>query len=58
METKRNTSFRLSEEALDMLAQLARHFGITKTAVIEMLLREQWRTNITQPSRKKGSNHA
>lgn len=58
METKRNTSFRLSDEALDLLEQLARHFGLTKTAVIEMLLREQWRTHIPPQSRKKGPDHA
>lgn len=41
---KRPKSFRLSDEAVQKLAKLAEHFGLTETAVIEMLIREKART--------------
>jgi hypothetical protein len=37
---KRPVSFRLSAEARRILAALARKYGLTRTAVLEMLLRQ------------------
>lgn len=38
-----HTSFRLSEEGKRLLALLASHYGLTQTAVLEWLIREQAR---------------
>ena len=40
MNPKRPTSFRLSEEALRVLAQLAKEQGISQGAVLELMLRK------------------
>jgi Ribbon-helix-helix protein, copG family len=37
---KKNATFRLSEEAMRLLATLAQRRGISRTAVLEMLIRE------------------
>jgi hypothetical protein len=37
------TSYRLSSEALTLIARLAKHHGISQAAVIEMAVREQAR---------------
>ena len=34
-----HTSYRLSEEAKDLLAKLSARFGLNRTAVLEMLIR-------------------
>ncbi len=34
------TSYRLSEDAQDLLARLATHLGVTKTGVLEMAIRK------------------
>ena len=41
---KRATSFRLSKEALYLLAQIARKNGISQTAVLEIIIREKARS--------------
>lgn len=38
---KNPTSFRLSPQALKILTSLAKRFGLSKTAVVEMALREK-----------------
>lgn len=38
-----HSTFRLSEEAKRLLGLLAEHFGISRTAVIEWLVREKAR---------------
>lgn len=40
---KHPTSFRLSQEALDLLEWLAPHLGLSQAAVLEMLIRERAR---------------
>ena len=43
-QKKRNpTSFSLTEKATDLLTMLADHYGISRTSVIEMLVREESR---------------
>jgi hypothetical protein len=39
-----HTSFRLSGEAKRLLALLAEHYGLTATAALEWLIREQARS--------------
>jgi predicted transcriptional regulator len=41
METKRTFSFRLTAEAKRLLRELAQHFGIRETAVLELAIREK-----------------
>lgn len=36
---KKPTSFRLSDEALELIAKLATHLGVSQAAVIEMAVR-------------------
>jgi predicted transcriptional regulator len=43
---KRSTTFRLSEEARDLLEQLAQRHGITQTAVLEMAIRDLARRDL------------
>lgn len=46
---KAPTSFRLSADALDLLDQLSEKCGISKTAVIEILIRERAKKEGVQP---------
>lgn len=58
MATKKGpTSFRFSEEGTSLLARLAEHHGINQTALIEMLLRKEARSELPseRPTTKKGS---
>jgi hypothetical protein len=43
MEPKQPTSHRLTAEALDLLAALAQTWGISQTAVLEVMIREKAR---------------
>lgn len=43
MPKKEPTSFRLSPEALELLAWLAARLGVSQAAVLEMLIRERAR---------------
>lgn len=44
MKTKKiKTSFTLSEEAKRLLIELSAHMGVSKTDIVEMLLREKER---------------
>jgi len=43
MAGKHHVSYRLTPEGWELLAGLARHFGITMTAVVEMLIRRSAR---------------
>lgn len=43
MSGQRNTSFRLSDDARLMLADLAEHYGVSMTAVLELLIRDKAR---------------
>lgn len=43
MKKRRSTSMYLSDEAQRLLALLAERFGIAKSAVVEMLIREKAR---------------
>lgn len=38
---KRRTSYTLSEEAKRLLAELAKQYGISQTAMLEVLIRER-----------------
>lgn len=38
---KRNTNYRLSDRGIELLALLAEHWGTTKTAVLEKIIREE-----------------
>jgi hypothetical protein len=50
------TSFRLSEVAREMLEELETHYGLKKTAVIEMLIRRDHRKELggETPKKKRG----
>lgn len=37
---KRSTSLRLSDQARELLSKLAKHWGISQTAVLEMAIRK------------------
>ena len=37
---KRSTSLRLSDQARELLAKLAKHLGISQTAVLEIAIRK------------------
>lgn len=39
--TKKITSFRLSKECRDSLAELAERYGMTRTAVLELLVKDR-----------------
>lgn len=41
MRNKIQTSFTLSPEALELLEKLAKEIGVSKTAVLEMVIREK-----------------
>ena len=41
MNKSKPTSFRLSEQARRLLAQLADQYGISQTAMLEILIREK-----------------
>ncbi len=43
MKKKTPTSFSLSEEAVKTLDDLAGHYGISKTGVLEIIIREKRR---------------
>lgn len=43
MDTKQKTSFRLSQEAMQILRALAAKHGLTVTGILEMLVREKAR---------------
>ncbi len=43
MKKKTPTSFSLSEEAVKVLDDLAGHYGISKTGVLEIIIREKRR---------------
>lgn len=43
MTAQPHTSFRLSQEARDLLRQLAAHDGVSMTAVLELLIRDKAR---------------
>ncbi len=53
---KRPTSFRLSDEARELLTRLEAHYGLTKTAVVEMAVRELARQDLPSnlEHKKKG----
>ena len=53
MKAKRCTSFRLTPEALQMLAVLAEKSGVSQTAILELLIREKGRTEHYHPPHKK-----
>jgi len=38
---KKRTSYNLSEQAKQLLAKLAAHYGISMTAALEVLIREK-----------------
>ena len=40
---KKSTSFRLSEQSLKLLSDLATQLGISQAAVLEVAVREKWR---------------
>lgn len=40
-DRKQKTSFALSEKARQLLAGLAEHYGISQTAVLEVVIRER-----------------
>ena len=44
MAIKSKTSFTLSTEALELLTKLSKHFGIPKTNVLELVIREKARS--------------
>lgn len=49
-----HSTFRLSEEARRLLAELATHYGLTNTAVLEWLIREQGRrVGLFRPKRRR-----
>ena len=41
MNTKKRTSYNLSEQAKQLLAKLAEKYGISQTAMLEVLIREK-----------------
>ena len=47
----KHSSFRLTDEARDLLSRLARHFGLNRTKVLEWLIREKARDCLS--SRRK-----
>lgn len=40
MATKKSTSFKLSPDAMRLIAELAKQYGISKTAVLEIAVRK------------------
>lgn len=40
---KKPTSFSLSDKALDLITKLAVHHGLSKTSVVEMIVRDEAR---------------
>jgi hypothetical protein len=50
-QPKKSTSYRLSTEGLRLLGMIAEHFGVTQSAVLELLIREKaqslgfWQSN-------------
>jgi hypothetical protein len=54
---KTGTSFRLSEEALDLMRDLGAHLGLSQASVIELALRELARRGVepmaAQEARKR-----
>lgn len=45
---KKKTSYTLSSEAKQLLAKLAKKYGISQTAMLEILLREKAKTESIQ----------
>lgn len=51
---KKHKTYRLSEEALRLLEQIAVFKGLTRTATIETLIREEWRRIDTKAGKGEG----
>lgn len=47
------TSYRLSEDAQDLLATLASRLGLTKTSVLEMAIRKLAHTELGETARRR-----
>lgn len=61
MSTKNKRSFRLTETADDLLGQLAEKKGLSKTAVLETLIRNEAKAEgveSKQPTTKEPTHHA
>ena len=43
MSPTTHTSYRISPEGRELLAKLAAHFGVSRTAMLELLIREKAR---------------
>jgi len=52
---KHPTSFRLSQQALDLLAALAGDTGLSHTAVVEMALRDLAKARKVQPATRQAT---
>jgi hypothetical protein len=51
------TSFRLTEEASQMIEELKAHLGVKRTAVVEMAVRQLYRKELgVKPAKKKPKN--
>ena len=53
MTTTTHTSYRLSGEARRLLAELSEHYGLTRTAVLEWLIRTQARKALQKPTKAR-----
>ena len=50
---KRSSSFRLTDEAFTLLANIAEHLGITQSAVLELVIRKEAERLGLRPTRKQ-----
>lgn len=41
MSEKKKTSIQLTREAKELLARLAKHFGVSQSAILELAIREK-----------------
>lgn len=53
MAPTKHSTFRLSPEALALLARLATHYGLSRTSALEFAIREQARRLKLTPTKEK-----